>query len=433
MPNILRYGRPTWRMVIYDRNGFPIGPIYDASSRKLQLAINGIDTLDFSIRLDHPAAAYLRPYETIIKVWRTISIPQDTANYYNPQDPIFCGIVGPMDQGGESNQIPITVKSPFWMLQNRYVRELLQLGNPLPLVGPAMDAGEIAMYLIDYTNQFGETGIVRGDIEPTQTIRQAYEVRQEIWKAIEELTQSTGGFDIYPRYVHLGDGDKTLMIFNVASSYGIAQPKIQLHYNVGRKNLKDITRRFETEGFCTSVDVDGQGDGLTASVHIEDSDAVAKYGLWERVDKLDNILDTGSLADHGNSVLDHFSDPPQVIEPVLTPRIGPHFGRDYGLGDIVAIRAHKALLDFGVMKRVYGATLEMDDSNFETTSLTTSRDTSGQIEDNGEDFFDFTGSGDVAVSSGYTAPQAIDDGQGGENQTERSVTVRESSDLDIDL
>lgn len=418
MPDIQKRSRVLWKIILYDRFGNPIGPIFQARNRKLTFKMNDVDQLDFSLPLTHPMAASIVPLKTVIKVWRSISIPLDTRGYWNPENPCFCGVVGPMDEEGSNDDFPVTAYAPLWRLQFRFIRELTQIGYlPPPAVLGVdynlVDQSEIAAELIDYTNAFDFTGISRGDMETTVARGRSYDVRTQIWTSIQEMTGLTNGFDIHPRYVHLSDGDPTLMLFDTVDALGDPLPKVQFHYRVGRKNLTDMTRTFDVSNFCTHVDVDGQGDGTVTSVSIEDSDLIDEYGLYERVEKLDNILDTSQLTDYGNAILDNYSIVQTTFNPVFTPRLGPFFGRDFNMGDSIVLVANYGRMNFSTMQRVYGMELDMDDQNAETCTITLARDSTDTIDSDDQD-----------IDPGY--PQ--DD-----TSQETDTTDTDTTDTDTDL
>ena len=375
---------PQWRMALYNRFGMPLGPIREALGRSMSLKMNDIDTLKFSVSFDNPIAGMIAPLETVVKVWRVIGEPGSPV-YYAPTSPIFAGVVAPLTESGQDRKLEVTVNSPLWRLKYRFLRETVMLGNPSPLVGAAMDQSDMIWYLIDYTNAFDYTGIAKGNFETTLSRRRIFKRRSAIWESVQGLASLTDGVDMVARYYH-DDGDPTMMYLDTVDAQAIFRPGVQFHWNVGRRNMGPPTRNFDVDQFATRVDLDAEANGLFNSAAVTDVDLLNRYGLYERVESVNNMTDNASLSDLGNAILDQYGHPLMTVEAQPDADKAPYFGKDYNLGDVVGFRSDDGRMSFALLKRIYGADLTMDDNDRETINLITARDSTGQVTDDNGNF-----------------------------------------------
>jgi hypothetical protein len=362
--------------MLYDKKGNLLTPILRPLSPKMTFNLNGIDSCEFNLFLNDPISELLSELQTYVKVWRWMEGLTPDPGY-----PDFAGMVGPISETGSSNTVGVTCWSPFFQLQSRFIFALQRFGYPKKTKDP-VDQGEILMGLIDYTNNRGPTGIVRGAIDATVGRRRKYDKGQSIWTAITDMTTILGGVDLEPLYVH-ADGDPTLMQFGCGYARGVYNPDARLDYWVGAQNCNEMTRSSNVDQgeVATYVEEDGQGQGpVPFGFDLNDDEIGNGIGLWEEIISQPNVEDQVLLKAYATEELRLKSRPQKSITATVASTLPPWYNRDFGLGDVLPVAASRGRMRFQDYLRVYAVALQRDDNGMETTQLTLARDSSGVIQ-----------------------------------------------------
>ena len=373
--------------------------IEHATNRSWNIALNGIDSLDFSIYLDDPMANNIRRLSTVVKLWRTVR-NDGGAVIYSDSNPCFAGVVSYTRKNGSDNQMQVKVMSPLWRLQSRfhllnhYLKKNMETGFDYT-------QSELMWKLIDLVNNaFGlddsNTGIAKGTFSSGNdpTVAPFFVPKgSNTWTNIfEEIMNRPGGVDIVPEYVH--NGGPTLMNFSTDEKRGSAGVA-SLNYHTGSgdnlENLEEEEQPIPNE-FANYLWAVGQGGPNSGKIAMrenidQDSDSYNSIGIYMRRADFPDIKRiglSGPPPTHLHAIAEAEFAQSRVPKTNYTAEISPAGGLYYGahinVGDTVILNASKGALSVsGVQQRIYDATISISDNNMETAAVSLSEDFTGKV------------------------------------------------------
>jgi len=382
-------GLATWTMRNYNRDGVPqntadyghdqggsSNEIRHAINRNLTINLNGIDELGFSLYLDDPMAASIRPLTSFVKLWRSFS-------GYADSDPCFSGIVTQRILRGEAGIVDYRVFSPLWRLQSRFhiLNHYLNINTE---TSELYTQSWLMWKFIDLVNeafgvQAGFTGIAQGSFSwfEDPIVAPYFQSRgSNTWSIIfDDLMSRDGSPDIIPDYVH-SDNDPTLMLFSTAESRGIDRSaSLGFNYRTGTANLDDIT---ETEivvpgEYANYVWIVGHGGPNSGKIAMAENNSTSGYGYknigiyMKRIDLQDFKLFDSKMKAVATAELNQSIVPKASYEIQVAAAGNVYYGRDFDVGDVVSLNANKGALQLsGKKQRIYTATMSNSENNIET-------------------------------------------------------------------
>jgi hypothetical protein len=366
-----------WLLLLYTKEGHPLGPIIGARSRKWTVNLNGHDQLTFGLLLEHRMAPLIAPLETVVKLWRRV--PGEPVRADQPD---FAGIVGPTDEDGEGDLAQFTCYSHDWLLEDRYVWEHLLNGIPFKQKQHDQDQAQILINLLDYTNTRGATGIAEGSFTATVTRDREYDVGQNIWQAYTDIVSTLGGVDIVPQYLHQ-DGSPFHMRMGFRPVRGTYLQNVRFDYRTGQRNLANLRRRRPIEAGQAPhnfIGVKGQGDAHASPFAARfDDAAIDRFGLREKYVEEQNIQTVKALVAIAQSYVDAEKVLPEVYEATLSPAKPPYYGQ-FNVGDGVHLTGKRGSLQVDKDQRIYQAIMSVsDDTGLETAAITVGDDVDGLV------------------------------------------------------
>jgi hypothetical protein len=392
-------------MRLYDTSGGPItGADYNGAvsneikhgfSRQLEIPLNGIDQLSFSLYLDDPMSYNIVRLRTVVKLWRTIRNDSGTVIYAD-NDPCFGGVVGYTLKDGAENTMNINVQSPFWRLQfrmhilNHYLKTNIDTGLDYK-------QSELMWKLIDLVNNaFGledsNTGIIKGIFAAANDpVVAPYFVAKgsNTWTHIfETIMNRPGGVDIVPSYTHV-DGDPSILVFNTDEKRGESNV-ITLRYRTGSAdNLDNLTEENQPVPgeFANYLWAVGQGGPNSGKIAMEeninsDADGYRNIGIYMRRADFPDIKKIGlagppptHLKAIAKSEFAQSRIPKTNYTCEISPVGGVYYGSHFSVGDTVDLLGGKGSLNVNeTSQRIYDATLSMSENNIESTSVSIAED-----------------------------------------------------------
>lgn len=404
----------TWTQKLYNLNGTDktftdseVGGTTNivryATKRVFSDVLNGLDVLQGTVYLDDNASAQITRKNTIIKLWRDVSDPDNGKSYTCPAGtPTFAGPIVATKKNAKANTLDFIAMSPLWRLQTHFHIENHHLvtdfsvgasvnapytgGNKDDLV---WDHSALMWRLIDLINgAFGASSFT-GIVKPTgsapfwtKTINVSpYYVAKGSWtwsNIFEDLMKRAGGADLAPEYIHTASSPN-LMYFKTDPSRGSdLSASAIFEYGTGAFNLEDISEdaQMVPGKFGNYVWVVGDGGPNAYVATAQDSSDITANGIYMvRVDvsgakKFDvDMLSSPELSRA------KASDRP-IYSIVTSPTKPPYYKTDFVTGDVIKLNATKGvgLAITNLKQRIYTTTLAMSDNNVETATLEISHD-----------------------------------------------------------
>lgn|SRR5574338_137768 len=403
-----------WTMRLYDRNGAQItaadmtpsatvsNEIKHATERQIEMPLNGIDTLGFTLFLDDPMAYQIKRLSTYVKVWRTIYDYGTTPIWADPADtPCFGGVVSYTNKDGDQGTMQVTCQSPFWRLQLRFhiLNHYLNINVD---TSQQYTQSELMWKLIDLVNNaFGlgisNTGIAKGTFSSgNDPIVAPYFVAKgtNTYNHIFEVIMNRpGGPDIVPVYTHV-DNDPTVMYFNTDEKRG-TNGAFALNYRTGTNdNLDNCTEEEpvipgEFGNYLWAVGAGGPNSGkiaLEENVN-EDDDSYESIGIYmvrKDFPEIKKIGLAGPPPTHLKAVADAEFAQARVPKTNHTCTISPagnlYYGKDFNLGDTGSLVATKGALNVNKTgQRIYDVKLTISDNNVEIADISIADDFTGKV------------------------------------------------------
>jgi hypothetical protein len=102
----------TWRTVITDIHYTPVGELFNASDRQVNIALNRTDTASLKVRTDNPFAELLYSMDCFLKFYRNDQL-------------VFFGLVTDSDEtvSGQEAYVTVQAAGPTWVLPKRFAHK----------------------------------------------------------------------------------------------------------------------------------------------------------------------------------------------------------------------------------------------------------------------------------------------------------------------
>ncbi len=395
----------TWTMRLYDTDGSGISAadyegavsneIKHAFNRQLQIPLNGIDQLAFTLYLDDPMSYQVTRLRTIVKLWRTIRNDAGSV-IYTDSDPCFGGVVSYTNRNGSEGTMGITCQSPLWRLQfrmhilNHYLKINVDTGEDYK-------QSELMWKLIDLVNNaFGledsNTGIIKGVFAAANdpTVAPYFVAKgSNTWTHIfETIMNRPGGVDIVPTYVHI-DGDPAVLVFNTDEKRG-GDNTITFRYRTGSSdNLDNLTEEHqpipgEFANYLWAVGQGGPNSGKIAMKENinDDADGYSNIGIYQTKKDFPDIKKIGlagppptHLKAIAESEFAQSRIPKTNYSCEISPAGGVYYANDFSVGDTISLLGGKGSLNVNETgQRIYDATLSMSENNVESVQVSIAED-----------------------------------------------------------
>lgn len=202
--------------------------------------------------------------------------------------------------------------------------------------------------------------------------RKSFKIEQDqsFGEAITSLTAQENGPDID---VVIDDSSgQPIRKLNVYRKKGSKKENIYFAYNWGPSNLKNFSKRTNTEKFANNLV--GRSNGVTPVMLATESASFTKYGLWEDVVNLNQNAPNADALRFYTAAEYIFTSYPDVTYSVtpfpytLESSIPEPFV-DYEIGDQVYIKAKKEpRIDDFQLVRVFGINITIDEEGNEFVS-----------------------------------------------------------------
>lgn len=404
-----------WEIRLYDLDGNGVtaadmtpsatvsNEIKHATNRRLNLHLNGVDSLDLTLYLDDPMALQISRLKNTIKVWRTVYNDSGAVIYSDAADnPIFAGIVAGTHKSGDANTMDINVQSPLWRLQSRFHTHNHYLKTNID-TGQDYLMSEMLWKLIDLINNAfnltnSNTGIIKGLFSTGNdpVVAPLFVPRgSNTWINFDELMSRKAGVDIVPEYYHV-TGNPTLMVFNTEEKRGVdISSTIKLNYHTGTNdNLDDFSESVqivpgEFANYMWAVGHGGPNSGkIAVAANIdEDDDAYTNIGIYMRRGDYPEVKRIGVAGPPPTGlrsiIQPEFAQsrvPRKEYTGFVSPAGGIYYSSHFSLGDVVEVNASKGALQVSAVKqRIYDPVLTISDNNVEVCTLEMSNDFTGKV------------------------------------------------------
>jgi hypothetical protein len=373
--------------------------IKHATNRSIQLYLNGVDQLSFSLFLDDPMALIITRLNHVIKVYRTV-VDDAGDPIYTDITPVFAGIVASTVKDGDANIMNVICYSPLWRLQSRF-----HILNHYLVTNPDTSArykqSELLWKIIDLVNgAFGGdsyTGITNGvfdDVVDEVTVSPYFIAKgSNSWAHFETILDRPGSVDIRPLYVD--NATPTYMEFNTALKRGVDLSGSQSwEYNIDADS--QLSNMVEEESvipgeFANYVWAVGQGGPNSGKVALDenindDSDGYENIGIYMRRADFPNQKTVGLVGPPSTGLMTLVQQElaqSRVPKSSYTVTISPNtiiYGSDFLLGDVISLSASKGALNFSdKVQRTYDVNLTMSDNNLETLTVLLANDFYGKV------------------------------------------------------
>jgi hypothetical protein len=409
-----------WIIRLFDLSGNPIeidyqaiNPEYSgtgtnevlhATDRRMNFALNGIDSASFTVYLDDPMATELKKFRTI-KIWRTVAdFENDKHLSYDYSRPAFSGTISSVTKSGAENTQRIQVQSPLWKLQSRFHVENHYLVNDVDVLNNGLKwrQGPLLYRLIELVDDaFGaasDTGIVQGGFPYTGPIVAPFFIAKgsNTWVNFDRLLSKPGSVDLNPEYYHADGSTRQLDFYTVqkrGNDISVTGTPWKYHTDTGW-NLEDLTEEGSIipGEFGNFLWVVGQG-GPNSFVVAEESDTTTQYGMDEVGIYMKYIaenevkqLGKSGMPEKGGAIPIAETEilrarvPKERYTASFPPGSFTYYEVDWTLGDVVRLDADKGSLQVVNKKqRVYEVGLSMSDNNLETATATIADDFTGKV------------------------------------------------------
>lgn len=412
----------TWIIRLFDQSGNPIdaaysaepdwspyqwtdtNEVYHATDRKINFALNGIDSASFTTYLDDPMSMELQKFRTI-KIWRTVEdFENDKHLSYDYARPVFSGVITSVVKSGAANTQAIQVQSPLWRLQSRFHIENHYLVNDVDVLNNGLPwrQGPLLYRLVELVDDaFGSssvTGIVQGGFPYTGPIVAPFFVGKgsNTWVNFERLLAKPGSVDIDPEYYH-ADGSTRQLDFYTRQKRGddrsVTGTPWKFHTETGW-NLEDLTEEGSIipGEFGNYLWVVGQGGPNSHVVAVEEDittpyghDEVGIYMKYIAENEVKQLGQAGQPEKGGaipiaEAEILRSRVPRERYTATLPAGSSTYFGVDYEIGDVIRLDADKGSLQVTNKKqRIYEVGLSMSDNNLETATAMIADDFYGKV------------------------------------------------------
>lgn len=384
-----------YRIKHYDLNGDFQADITEASDRTVSMPLNNAFSGSFSLFLDDPLVAKLKPLQSVIKLWRDVQDAYWDVHFTMADDrPLVAGYIS--SRRKEGNKIIYTFHDPIWKTQfhfhllNHRIRAPLKVGPGLTTVIPCTLSGLIWKCIDLVQNAFGLDDSELGmRLEGTDTgsdtalFDGVYRIPQGSWTWDQHclyLLNQENGVDLHLDYEHNEGSPILARFFCDHPSRGTDKSDlVQLEYGeIGtgyQNNIEelDFDEVFEPKRWANWWRQFGQGQKDTTFSWSEPISGastgplgISTVGIYMGQDKQDNVVSAAYLQGLAKQNLKRSSADPSVYSLTLDPTGPPYFWHNFVLGDLIQFRYKKGNLVVPATKeRIYQVDLSLSDNNME--------------------------------------------------------------------
>jgi hypothetical protein len=334
-----------------------IGSLSQAKNRQFQLVRNRAGSASFQLRTDDELLDEIfdniDPNDVRGTVRKCIRIRRDRQDLWS--GPIW-GIQVDLDAG------TVEFSCVGWLehMQKRILWTTMDYSNNGNGTAPSV----IVSGLINAVNGqdpahplFIRMGSTTGTVDANPRNRFYLWGQTVLGPAIQELSDIEAGFDY--------EVDPVTRRLNLIAwdAYRDLTESVKLGYNMGARNLKNVTWQEDASRTCNYMGIVSLG----APVYVNDPTSEDLYNLFEEYNSLSGA-NQSLLQPYGVSELVIRSRP--LVTYTLTPAPhGPKLFEDFDIGDRIAWSAQKDRFKItGQSIRVFGATVALDDNDNETIS-----------------------------------------------------------------
>lgn len=336
-----------YRVVISDLTGTPIEEM-PFLNLNYSFVLNEPGIASFEIPMDHPKAlpATLDPGKREVRIYR-----------HGEVDPVWGGYLWFVGASSDSANLRVQCEGWFSRLMRRVVQDDVSWQNTEQL--------DIAWGLIAYTQGKESLGLVRDPAEVPSGITRTRKFRSwnalNIGQVLRDMTSMKNGFDfeISP--------NKEWRAY-----YPRKQADDGFVFELG-KNIKNITADKDATDVVTDLTGMGSGNGRDRCVypHINVA-AVSEYGLLQDSIDLSHIRYYSNLVDATKE--EYRLRKKARFQPVIVARLGdPDLG-DFGVGDLIRVKAQRGYIDINQKFRLVAINVAVSSEGEEDVSLTFDQD-----------------------------------------------------------
>lgn len=361
-----------------------LGVLDTASNRSIVLGLNAPESAAFTINTHDLLAPAIIPVETCIVCYRNGELK-------------WSGPVWTINETVADQQESVNVTCVGWfqlllerLLRTGAVGHGIEEGSPTHGVGPtettsaleqaysSMEPQAIAQDLLERANYEYPTGITVGIIEPNPAKVKwnvKYQQFQNIGQAIQQLSNTEGGFDfrVDPATLKLNIYYKPVKAGTTVFGRGQDRTNTVFGYGWGPKNLASLQRTIDGSALANQVTAVSSIGGVAGS---HSTPSIARYGLFQKQTSLPTV--TGEIILEAYTAIEVLTlENPLPIygfEPLPLRADGnvPEVMGEYDIGDFVYLGANYGrMVVFNSAKtgpqavRVFGLTLSIDDNGNE--------------------------------------------------------------------
>jgi hypothetical protein len=295
------------------------------------------------IPIEHPNARDVSPWESCIVAQRNAEV-------------MWSGPVNKMSSDLKTGKMNVTAIGWFDKLMRLYLPDQLSF--------TAADAGSIISSLLSVAVSIDPKLPIRmGSVEVSQPRTITYAADQNIGQAIIDLSQIEDGIDWYV--------DPVTRKLEIHARIGQDRPSCKWTFlgdGISKaSNLDNVVQ--DTDGDIVN---DMRVHGKNATGVQDDGVSKARYGVFQEVTSLSDVVDPTILVAYAGAEILYRSEP--RITYTLTPKSSskasvPVFGRDFDNGDITYLTVRRGFINVvDQAQRIFGVTLSIQDNN--TTMLT---------------------------------------------------------------
>jgi len=319
-----------WTFDVTDLSENRIGEVTNAQGRSLSLHLNGLASVNFSIRTDNPLYVPMHEKDTFLRAWKDGTL-------------MFNGPILSLNTQGSSSQNPvcqINAVDVGWRLGKRLSGKASE-GEEYK----EKDKIEIAKKLIEKDNEANDTGIRMGSLGTTAKATYTAGPYKPTLACITDLSATLDGFDWYFEPARATEAIPNQRAKFVAKEVvGTEKTAVRLEYGEGLHNV-------QTFGFVRDLDtVVNRAFNIsegTSSQVVEDAASIATRGYFEEITNSPNLTDSSLIKQWLESVVSVRRNPRNIVSLTLEPEDGtsgrvPKFensSEGYWLGDVVQTQA----------------------------------------------------------------------------------------------
>jgi len=340
---------PEWTIMLYDQQNQPIMDISDLASINLNMKLNDIATLDFSMDLK----MFERKCAAINTPPRSILYPATTEiRAFRNGNAMFGGIISGANSTYDESGSSIDVQSESYLQYFAYRLNNKTYRN--------MDRSAIAWDAINtaQSEPNGNLGVTLGTTQPTfnSDLDPDYRDVKSIIQRFTYVQPVTYDFEITP--------DK---VFNTYRRLGSERPDIQLIYP---QNIRSIDVPRSSDTLYNRVIGIGSGIGRERlETRVDNGNSQITYRIRETKETFNDVKQMSTLENNAAGILD------QSYEVQVLPNIRVD-GKEVDLdvlrvGDSVFVRIDESPMndDVNGMYRIYEMTIAVDQNSYEQVTL----------------------------------------------------------------